>query len=118
MSSWFVDACTSPDDRVLPIGFLPEFPFLAQRRFAGGNPTRRPGYHDVPRDRERIVERLRTSAPRAVVVERADRDEVDDSWPEVARLVERQLAPEDVPAATRRVDVWLARACPASGSAL
>jgi hypothetical protein len=54
----YLDACTTPADRVLVVGFAPEVLALADRRFAGGRPTVIPGFYEHPRYTRFTLRRL------------------------------------------------------------
>jgi hypothetical protein len=57
--SLYVNACTSPDDRVLVQAYLPQVLGLARRAFAGGHADLRPGFFATPEAQQLTLARLR-----------------------------------------------------------
>jgi len=55
----YLDRCTTPADRVLTAGFMPEVPYYARRGFAGGQLVFMNGYYTSEALQQRVVQRLR-----------------------------------------------------------
>ena len=65
----YVNACTTPDDRVLALGYLPELFYLSQRRFAAGSVWLQPRFFDTVADQRLMIDRIvRYKVPIAVTV--------------------------------------------------
>ncbi len=56
--SLYVNACTTPDDRVLVQAYLPQVLGLARRAFAGGHADLRPGFFATPEAQQLTLSRL------------------------------------------------------------
>ena len=54
----YVNACTTPDDRVLALGYVPELFFMAQRRFAAGAVWIQPNFFDTAADQRLMIGRI------------------------------------------------------------
>ncbi len=54
----YVNACTSPDDRVLALGYMPEIYFLSQRAFAAGGVWIQPHFFDTAADQRLMIDRI------------------------------------------------------------
>jgi hypothetical protein len=52
--SLYINACTSPDDRVLVESYMPQVLALARRAFAGGHADLRPGFFETE-DAQRLT---------------------------------------------------------------
>jgi len=57
--SLYINACTTPDDRVLVQSYLPQVLAMARRAFAGGHADLRPGFFEFEEAQRLTVERLR-----------------------------------------------------------
>jgi hypothetical protein len=55
----FIDAHTSPNDRMLAVPFMPTLYYFADRQFAGGQMLVAPGYFSSDADQRRLVQTLR-----------------------------------------------------------
>jgi hypothetical protein len=64
----YVQACTSPDDRLLVVGFAPEVPYYAGRAFAGGHVNLFGGYYSSESDQRALLRRLRDVSVPLVVI--------------------------------------------------
>jgi hypothetical protein len=96
----YVDRCTSPDDRLLTAGFLPEVPYYARRRFAGGQIIFMAGYFESKDNQRQVVERLQhQSVPFVVVPSNYAADLLDD-FP----LVDAYVVAHYTPLVTINVD--------------
>ncbi len=62
----YVNACTTPNDRVLVLSYLPEVFFLSGRGFAGGRVWIRPNYFTSDDDQNSII--TKTSSRRVPIV--------------------------------------------------
>jgi hypothetical protein len=51
----YVNRCTAPTDRLLVLGYQPEFFFYSDRRMAGGNPVYQSNLGAAPRQQQQIV---------------------------------------------------------------
>lgn len=67
--SFYVNACTSPTDRVLVQAYLPQVLALARRAFAGGHADLRPGFFTSTAAQELTVSRLRRQSVPIVLLE-------------------------------------------------
>ena len=89
----YVDRCTSPDQRILVPGFIPEVPVHAGRPFAGGRSTILPGYLDAPGERQPVLAAVeRQNVPFMVVTSRS-KDAVWASYPELASYIDTHFEP-------------------------
>ena len=89
----YVERCTSPDQRILVPGFIPEVPVHAGRAFAGGRSTILPGYLDAPNERRQVLATVeRQNVPFMVVTSRS-KDAVWASYPELAGYVDTHFTP-------------------------
>jgi hypothetical protein len=89
----YVDRCTSPNQRILVPGFIPEVPVHAGRPFAGGRSTILPGYLDAPEDRGRLLATVERHDATFMVVNSRSKDAVWASYPELGDYIDRQFAP-------------------------
>src|SRR6185295_13710565 len=65
----YVNACTTPDDRVLALGYVPELFFMSARRFAAGHVWIQPRFFDSEADQALMIERIhRARVPIAITV--------------------------------------------------
>jgi len=65
----YVNACTTPDDRVLALGYIPELFYLSHRRFAAGSVWLQPKFFDTVADQRLMIDRVvRYRVPIAVTV--------------------------------------------------
>ena len=65
----FINACTSPEDRLFILGEHPEVYYFADRRFAGGHAWLLPYYYNGDADEALIVARLRGARVPVVLTE-------------------------------------------------
>jgi hypothetical protein len=69
----YLRACTDPGERVLVLADSAEVAAFAERPFAAGQPTFRPGFYTLPGDQNLMLRRLRTqSVPVVLTGEEAD----------------------------------------------
>lgn len=54
----YLRACTTPDDRVMYVGYAPETYFFAERAFAGGHVVFEGAYYDSPEEQALTISRL------------------------------------------------------------
>ena len=57
--SLYINACTTPNDRVLVQSYLPQVLAIARRAFAGGHADLRPGFFEFEEAQRLTLERLR-----------------------------------------------------------
>jgi hypothetical protein len=89
----YVDRCTTPDQRILVPGFIPEVPVHAGLRFAGGRSTILPGYLDAPDERQEVLAAVeRQDVPFMIVTSRS-KDAVWKSYPELAGFIDTHFVP-------------------------
>jgi hypothetical protein len=116
----YVDRCTSPDQRILVPGFIPEVPVHAGRPFAGGRSTILPGYLDSPEDRQRLLATVERENVAFMVVNSRSKDPVWASYPELADYIDTHFAPlvsyQGGGDGTLVVDVRVNRAIPSRGT--
>lgn len=65
----YLRQCTSTEDRVLVVADAPEILAVAGVRFAGGQPTFRPGFYTLERDQQLTIERLRRQSVPVIVLD-------------------------------------------------
>jgi hypothetical protein len=65
----YVNACTSPTDRLFVLGEHPELYYFSDRRFAGGHAWLLPFYYSEDADEARIVTRLKSARVPIVLTE-------------------------------------------------
>jgi hypothetical protein len=101
----FVNACTSPDDRLFVLGEHPELYYFSDRLFAGGHAWLLPGYYSGDADEVRIIARLKAvSVP--IVLTESGSVYAEDYRP-VFEQVDRYLEDEYVDAG--EIEVWGSR---------
>jgi hypothetical protein len=66
----YLRMCTAPSDRVLVIADAPEILAFADRSFAGGQPTFRPGFYTLTGDQQLTLDRLRHQSVPIVLTDR------------------------------------------------
>jgi hypothetical protein len=77
----YVGRCTTPDQRLLVLGFLPEVPVLAHRAFAGGQSTFVPGYYRSDENQRLVLKRLRTQVVPFALVPKDYAADLDQTFP-------------------------------------
>jgi hypothetical protein len=85
----YVDRCTTPDQRLLLPGFIPEVAVYAQRPFAGGRTTIVPGYIDTAAEQQRLLAQVARQNVPFVVVTGKFKDPVWRSFAELGAYVDR-----------------------------
>ena len=70
--SLYVNACTTPDDRVLVQSYLPQVLAIARRAFAGGHADLRPGFFEFEEAQRLTVERLRSRSVPIILLDTED----------------------------------------------
>ena len=89
----YLDRCTTPDQSVLVVGYMPQLTFLAQRPFAGGHAWILPGYFESESDQARMARRLDESPPAVVAIEPDEATDIPGHWPAIAKRLETYSAP-------------------------
>jgi hypothetical protein len=105
----YVDRCTTPDQSVLVVGYMPQLPFLVQRRFAGGHSWIMRGYFESESDQARMARRLTEDPPAVVVIEPQEADDIAGHWPAIADRLKTFSAPRQVDGFVVRTDLERAR---------
>jgi hypothetical protein len=70
--SLYINACTTPDDRVLVQSYLPQVLAIARRAFAGGHADLRPGFFEFEGAQRLTVERLRSRSVPIILLDTED----------------------------------------------
>ena len=70
--SLYINACTTPDDRVLVQSYLPQVLALARRAFAGGHADLRPGFFEFEEAQRLTVQRLRSRSVPMILLDTED----------------------------------------------
>jgi len=70
--SLYINACTTPDDRVLVQSYLPQVLAIARRAFAGGHADLRPGFFEFEEAQRLTVERLRSRSVPIILLDTDD----------------------------------------------
>jgi hypothetical protein len=70
--SLYINACTTPDDRVLVQSYLPQVLAIARRAFAGGHADLRPGFFEFEEAQRLTVERLRSRSVPIILLDTED----------------------------------------------
>jgi len=65
----YIHACTTPSQRILLVADLPEILAMADRSFAAGHPTFKPGFFTLEHDQRLMLERLRAQDVPLVVTD-------------------------------------------------
>src|SRR6185369_5319917 len=82
--SLYINACTTPDDRVLVQSYLPQVLALARRAFAGGHADLRPGFFATEEAQRLTLERLqRQSVPVILLDTGKSLENFGESFPHV-----------------------------------
>jgi len=89
----YVQRCSSPDDRILYVGYQPEMYVFAGRGFAGGHMTFYGGYHASPEEQALTLERLARSPAPFVLVPSSMRDHFDEVFAPLAEYVGERYVP-------------------------
>jgi hypothetical protein len=56
--AWYVNQCTTPEDRVLVVSYAPELFFMAARGFAAGHVWIQPGFDDSDSQQQLMISRM------------------------------------------------------------
>lgn len=91
----YINRCTSRNDTVLIVGYLPHLPVIARRPFAGGHSWLLPGYFTSASDQERMARRLAARPPAVVVIQPEDATNLEHDWPAIARLLRDYREPKE-----------------------
>ena len=84
----YVAECTRPDDYLFVVGYAPELPVLARRRFAAGQSITSLSYYTSESDQRRALERLnRQSVPIVLADAATFETEFADDYPLLATFV-------------------------------
>jgi hypothetical protein len=70
--SLYINACTTPDDRVLVQSYLPQVLAIARRAFGGGHADLRPGFFEFEEAQKLTVERLRSRSVPIILLDTDD----------------------------------------------
>jgi len=70
--SLYINACTTPDDRVLVQSYLPQVLAMARRAFAGGHADLRPGFFEFEEAQRLTVDRLRSRSVPIILLDTED----------------------------------------------
>ena len=70
--SLYINACTTPDDRVLVQSYLPQVLAIARRAFGGGHADLRPGFFEFEEAQRLTVERLRSRSVPIILLDTDD----------------------------------------------
>jgi hypothetical protein len=70
--SLYINACTTPDDRVLVQSYLPQVLAMARRAFGGGHADLRPGFFEFEDAQRLTVERLRARSVPIILLDTDD----------------------------------------------
>jgi hypothetical protein len=100
----YVDRCTTPEQSVLVVGYMPQLPFLVQRRFAGGHSWIMRGYFESDSDQARMARRLTEDPPAVVVIEPQEADDIAGHWPAIAARLKSYSEPHRVDGYDVRTD--------------
>jgi hypothetical protein len=84
----YVNRCTTPDDRLLVLGYQPEFFFFADRRIAGGNAAYIANLGAAPRQQEAIVTRLEQQRVPVAILAMNRLADIESTYPRVKRYVD------------------------------
>ena len=89
----YVERCTTPSQRLLVTGFLPEVPVLVNRPFAGGQSTFIPGYFSSEENQRLVLNRLRDEVVPFVIVPKDYASELDVAFPALMAYVRTRFEP-------------------------
>ncbi len=89
----YLERCTTPDQRLLVPGFIPEVPVHAGRPFAGGRMTILPGYLDAPDERRQLLDTIKRQSVPFMIVTSRSKDAVWAAYPDLAGYIDTQFAP-------------------------
>ena len=70
--SLYINACTTPTDRVLVQSYLPQVLAIARRAFAGGHADLRPGFFEFEEAQRLTLERLRRQSVPIILLDTED----------------------------------------------
>lgn len=102
-----IGLCTAATDRIAVVGFAPELPFLARRRFAGRQPSLLPGYVESSADRDRLRANLLANPPAVVLVDTQDAGSVAQDLPPVEELLRGYTIEGRTTAGPLALNVWV-----------
>jgi len=88
----YLDRCTTPSDRLLVAGFMPEIPYFARRPFAGGQSTFVSGYYGSAENQRLVIERLRSQRAPFVLMPNTELAEFNQGFPMVAEYLRTRYA--------------------------
>jgi hypothetical protein len=91
----YINRCTSRNQTVLIVGYLPHLPVAARRLFAGGHAWLLPGYFNSESDQARMARRLAERPPAIVVIQPEDATTLEQDWPSIARLLTEYREPQE-----------------------
>jgi hypothetical protein len=91
----YINRCTSRNQTLLIVGYLPHLPVAARRPFAGGHAWLLPGYFNSESDQARMAKRLAERPPAIVVIQPEDAVTLEQDWPAIARLLKDYRAPQE-----------------------
>jgi hypothetical protein len=89
----YLGRCSTPQHRLLVMGFLPEIPVFAHRAFAGGQSTFVSGYYDSEENQRRVLERLRGEIVPFALIPSDYANEVSRWFPLVTAYVRARFVP-------------------------
>jgi hypothetical protein len=89
----YAGRCTTPDQRLLVMGFLPEVPVLAHRAFAGGQSTFVPGYYRSDENQRLVLRRLRTEVVPFALVPKDYAADLDETFPLLTDYLRARYVP-------------------------
>jgi hypothetical protein len=89
----YAGRCTSPDQRVLVVGIIPEVPFFTRRGFAGGQAILVAGYYDDEAYQRSTLEALGRQTVPFVIIHGAAAPSFETSFPLVADHVRERYVP-------------------------
>lgn len=89
----YVERCTTPDQRLLVTGFMPEVPVLTGRGFAGGQSTFIPGYFSSDENQRLVLRRLRDQAVPFALLPKDYASELDVAFPALMGYVRSRYVP-------------------------
>jgi hypothetical protein len=84
----YVNRCTSPADRLLVLGYQPEFFFYSDRRMAGGNPFYQSNLGAAPQQQQQIVAWLQHERVPVVILPMDRLFDIDSTYVIVKRYVD------------------------------
>jgi hypothetical protein len=88
----YVNRCTSRDDFLVVIGYLPEVYFYADRRIGAGNVQYHANLGAAPEQQQVIVSRLRQQRVPIVILPVNEAREFEESYPTVKQYIDERYA--------------------------